>query len=120
LMPNVIKVEKSTEGPISVGTKFIETRLIRGNETEAEFEFIDYEENRSFTTKRETNGLEAIYEYDFQEIEEGTQVQFAATVNTKGIRLKLTRKFLVNMIKREDGYQLRYLKEELEGNKAEE
>jgi hypothetical protein len=119
IMPNVVNVEKKTAGPIGVGSKFVETRLIRGKEAKADIEFIEYTENRSYTTRSESNGLEVIYEYDFQEIEEGTQVQFAGTVNTKGIVMKLTKRFLVKMLKQEDGYQLRYLKEALEGRKEE-
>lgn len=117
IMPNVVKMEKITDGPLQPGTKFMETRMIRGREMQNEIELIEYQENRSYATKSEINGLGTIYRYDFQEIEEGTQVQFEAEVQTKGLWMKLTKKFIVDMIKKEDGFQLKYLKEEMEGKK---
>jgi len=114
LMPNVVKMEKITPGELSKGTKFLETRSVRGKEIRAEVEVLEYEENKLFTTRSNSNGLITEYHYKFYEIEEGTQVEFEAFVKTTGLRMKLTKRFIVNMMQQEDGYQLKYLKEMLE------
>ncbi len=121
LMPNVVKMEKTTPGELRKGTKFIETRLVRGKEIKAEVELLEYEENKLFTTKSNSSGLITEYHYKFSEIEEGTQAEFEAFIKTTGLRMKLTKRFIVNMMQREDGYQLKYLKEmfEDEENKTE-
>lgn len=119
VMPIVSKMEKLTEGDIGKGTKFKETRLVRGKEIFAEVEYIQYEENHSFTSRSNSNGLIVEYKYVFHEIEEGTQVELEAFIKTSGLRMKLTRPMIVKMIKREDGYQLENLKNMLESEKAE-
>lgn len=50
-------------------------------------------------------------------MDEGTQVDLEANIKTTGFKMKLLRKFLVNMVHREDGYQLTNLKNMLEGTK---
>jgi regulator of replication initiation timing len=120
LLPNVVKVEKITEGPVGEGTKFLETRNIRGKEATSEIEVIKFERNKAYSVKSESNGLVVIYHYVFHEIEEGTQVEFEAEIQTTGLFMKLTKPMLVKMIKQEDGDQLKYLKEEMEkANKKE-
>ena len=117
----VVKMEKITPGELRKGTKFIETRSIRGKEISADVELLEYEENRLFTTRSNSNGLITEYHYRFSEIEEGTQAELEAFIKTTGLRMKLTKRFIVKMMQQEDGYQLKYLKEMLEdeGNKTE-
>ncbi len=114
LMPNVVKMEKITPGELRKGTKFIETRSVRGKEIKADVELLEFEEDKLFTTRSNSNGLITEYHYKFYEIEEGTQAEFEAFVKTTGLRMKLTKRFIVKMMQREDGYQLQYLKEMLE------
>lgn len=116
-MSNVVGMEKITEGPIRVGSIFIETRNIRGKEAKAEREIVEFQQNRSFAISGISNGLTILYRYTFEEIVEGTQAQFFAEIHTQGWLMKLTRPFLVKMIKQEDGNHLRYLKEVLESEK---
>ena len=114
LMPNVVKMEKITSGELRKGTKFIETRSVRGKEIKADVELLEFEEDKLFTTRSNSNGLITEYHYKFYEIEEGTQAEFEAFVKTTGLRMKLTKRFIVKMMQQEDGYQLQYLKEMLE------
>ncbi|CAM3628691.1 SRPBCC family protein [Cytobacillus oceanisediminis] len=114
LMPYVVKVEKQTEGEIGRGTKFIETRMVRGKNIKADVEIIDFEKDKTYTTRSNANGLITEYKYAFHEIEEGTQVEMEANVKTSGLVAKLTKRFIVNIVKQEDGSQLQYLKEMLE------
>ncbi|GIN63142.1 hypothetical protein J27TS8_31350 [Robertmurraya siralis] len=117
IMPNVVKLEKLTEGPIKKGTKLLETRNVRGRETKAEIEIIEYEPNRVYTTESVAGGITITYKYLFEAIEEGTQAQFEADVKIKGLFSFFSRRALVKILKQEDGYLLRYLKEEVEGKK---
>ncbi|MBY0123391.1 SRPBCC family protein [Bacillus sp. S/N-304-OC-R1] len=119
MMPNVVKMEKLTEGPIGKGTKLKETRSVRGKTVNADIEFVEYKQDQTFITRSNSNGLITEYVYNFHEIEEGTQVEFDAFVKTSGLVMKLTKRFIVDMIKKEDGFQLEYLKEMLEGKKEE-
>jgi len=113
-MPFVKKTVKSTNEPIQKGSKFIETRMIRGKETKAELELTEFNPNHSYTVVNAANGLVTTYHYIFEEIEEGTQAEMQVTVNPKGLFSFLTKKALVNIIKKEDGHQLGYLKDVLE------
>lgn len=45
---DIINVEKLTEGSIAVGSKFIETRVIRGMNAEAKIEVVQYEPSKAF------------------------------------------------------------------------
>ncbi|MDQ0271809.1 SRPBCC family protein [Cytobacillus purgationiresistens] len=116
IMPIVAKREQETEGQIGKGTRFLETRSIRGKNITSTIEVLAFEQNRTFTTKSDSSGLIVEYKYDFHEIEEGTQVELEANLQTTGLRMKLTKPLLVKMIKREDGNQLTNLKDMLEGN----
>ncbi|KAB2333133.1 hypothetical protein F7731_16475 [Cytobacillus depressus] len=120
IMPNVVKMEKLTEGPIGKGTKFKETRSVRGKKVNAEIEMVGFKQDHSFTTRSNSNGLIVEYAYAFHEIEEGTQVELDAFVKTSGLIMKMTKRFIVNMIKKEDGFQLEYLKDMLEESKSED
>ncbi|MBU8769404.1 hypothetical protein [Cytobacillus oceanisediminis] len=46
----------------------------------ADIEIIDFEQDRTYTTRCNATGLITEYKYDFHEIEEGTQVQMEANV----------------------------------------
>ncbi|AGK56109.1 SRPBCC family protein [Bacillus sp. 1NLA3E] len=116
-MSNVLGMEKITEGPIRVGSIFIETRNIRGKEGKTEWEIIEFRQNKSYVISGVSNGLTILYRYTFEEIVEGTQAQFFAEMKTQGWFMKLTKPFLVKMIKQEDGDNLRHLKEVLESEK---
>lgn len=118
IMPNVVRLEKLSEGTIGKGTKLLETRSIRGREAKAEIEITEFEPYRYYTTKSVAGGITIIYKYFFSEIEEGTQVQFEANVGIKGLFSFFSRRALVKILKQEDGYLLQYLKEELEKKEA--
>ncbi|MBA4537420.1 SRPBCC family protein [Bacillus aquiflavi] len=111
---NVVKMEKTTDGPIGVGSKFIETRNIRGKEAKAHIEITEFVPYQSYTIESSANGLKLIYRYLFHEIEEGTQVEMEAHIKTTGIKMAITRPIIVKMIKNDDGYQLNYLKKSME------
>ena len=116
IMPNVVKIDKRGLERLNEGDKVVETRMIRGRETEAELEITAFEKNKLFAYKSETNGLQSVYRYIFESVEEGqTRASFEMDIKTSGIVMGLTKRFIVNMLKREDGNQMVYLKDMLEG-----
>lgn len=117
IMPLVVKREKINDEPLAVGSKLRETRRVRASDITSEIEVLAYETNKVFATRSNSNGLIAEYYYRFDEVDEGTQVDLEANIKTTGFKMKLLRKFLVNMVHREDGYQLTNLKNMLEGTK---
>ncbi|WP_400244156.1 SRPBCC family protein [Niallia sp. JL1B1071] len=114
-MNKVESIEKKTDEPIGVGTKYKEIRNVRGNKVYAEIEYLSYEKNVRFTRRSSSNGLTIDYAYRFSEIPEGTQVEFEGTVHVKGLKMRLMRNFLVKMVKSEDSDHVQNAKEVLEG-----
>ncbi|WP_108672439.1 SRPBCC family protein [Peribacillus acanthi] len=114
IMPNVKQTEKITEGPLAEGTKFKETRVIRGREAAAIIEFIKLIPNKAFSVKSVTQGIEVIYHYRFNEVAEGTKVDFECEVNASGIMMKLIKPLFIKILKKEDGDHLKNLKKVVE------
>ncbi|MBD1380509.1 DUF3284 domain-containing protein [Metabacillus arenae] len=114
IMENVIKTEKLTEGPIQVGTKFKETREIRGRKAEAVIECTKFIQNEVYSVKSEAKGLEVTYHYRFKEVDQGTQVDFDCQIKTSGIIMKLTKPLFTKILKKEDGEHLQKMKSMIE------
>ncbi|CAG9620050.1 SRPBCC family protein [Sutcliffiella rhizosphaerae] len=115
IMGNVVEIEKLTEGPLQVGSKFKETREIRGRKAASIIEFIKYEPNEHYSVKSEVNGLTVVYHYDFKPtLEGGTTVNFQGDIHTSGIIMKLTKPIIRKILKKEDGDHLQQLKRVLE------
>ncbi|HWO77065.1 MAG TPA: SRPBCC family protein [Bacillus sp. (in: firmicutes)] len=111
---NVEKVEKITDGPIQIGTKYKETKQIRSYKAEAILEVADYVTNKQYKVKSEPNGLIVWNEYTFTPTEQGTKIEFKMKIQTKGIRNLLTRPIIVNILKKENETHLSNIKKFLE------
>ena len=115
--PKVVASVKSTvmltDGPIHVGTRYRETRLMRGKEEHAELEVVAYEPNQKYAVKNLTEGIETVYRYEFQPEANGTRVELVCEVRASGAR-KLMIPLVVAVLKKEDGDHLQRLKNVLE------
>lgn len=111
---DIIKVEKLTEGPIAVGSKFIETRVIRGRNAEAKIEVVQYEPSTVFSAQSDANGLKVTYHYQLSEGNLGTNVKFHCEVKTSGIIMTITKPLIIKILKKEDGDHLKYIRRALE------
>ena len=115
--PKVVQSVKSmvklTEGPVRVGTRYRETRLIRGKEEHAELEVVAYEPNQNYAVKNLTEGIETVYQYSFQTEANGTRVDLVCEVKAGGVK-KLMLPMVVSVLKKEDGDHLQRLKTVLE------
>lgn len=111
VMPNVVKIEKLTEGPVGVGTQFKETREIRGKEASAVIEIVDFQPNDRYSVKSELEGLETIYHYTFNEQGEETKVHFDCEIKASTFKMKLVKPLFKIIMKKEDGDHLKHLKD---------
>ncbi|QFT91004.1 Polyketide cyclase / dehydrase and lipid transport [Bacillus sp. THAF10] len=116
VMENVVAIEKLTEGPIQVGSQFKETREIRGRKASYVMEFTEFESNKRYSVKSESNGLTVVYHYDFKPtVEGGTKINFHGDIHTSGFMMKLTKPIIRRILKKEDADHLPQLKRLLEG-----
>ena len=116
--PRVVRSVKSmvklTEGPVRVGTRYRETRLMNGKETHAELEVVAYEPNQKYAMRNVTDGIETVYRYTFQPEAGGTRMDLVCEVKAGGLK-KLMLPLVVFILKKEDGDHLQRLKKALEG-----
>ena len=115
--PKVVQSVKSmvklTEGPVLVGTRYRETRMMDGKEQHAELEVVAYEPNQKYAMKNVTEGIETVYRYTFHPEADGTRVDLVCEVKAGGLK-KLMLPMVVSILKKEDGDHLQRLKKALE------
>jgi hypothetical protein len=70
----VIKIEKLTEGPVGVGTRFKQTRHLLNMDATETLEFIEFIPFKSYTVKAEFCGEEYIVWINFEQRSDGTTV----------------------------------------------
>ena len=115
--PKVVQSVKSmvklTEGPVRVGTRYRETRLMNGREQQAELEVVAYEPNQKYAMKNVTEGIETVYQYTFHPEANGTRVDLMCEVKAGGLK-KFMLPMVASILKKEDGDHLQRLKKALE------
>lgn len=115
--PKVVASVKSsvklTDGPIRLGTRFRETRLMMGKEEHADLEVVAYEPNQRYAVKNLTEGIETVYQYAFHPEANGTRVHLVCDVKASGLK-KLMTPMVAAVLKKEDGDHLQRLKKVLE------
>jgi uncharacterized protein YndB with AHSA1/START domain len=112
--PSVKSMVKLTEGPLRVGTRYRETRLMNGKEQSAELEVVEYEPDQKYAMRNVTEGIETVYRYRFHPEADGTRVDLVCEVKAGGLKT-LVLPMVVSILKKEDGEHLQRLKKELEG-----
>ena len=113
VVPSVVRVEKLTEGPVGVGTRYRETRLMTKKEAQAELEVSGYESPGHFAMHNVTNGIETTYDYRLSAERDGTRVNLAAEVRAGGLKKAMV-PVVVSILKKEDGDHLQRLKDAME------
>ena len=115
--PKVVQSVKSmvklTGGPVRVGTRYRETRLMNGKEAHAELEVVEYEPDQKYAMRNVTEGIETVYRYTFHPEADGTGVDLVCEVKAGGLK-KLMLPMVVSLLKKEDGDHLQRLKKVLE------
>ena len=113
VVPSVKGMLKLTEGPVRVGTRYRETRIMNGREAHAELEIVDFEPNQKYSMKNVTDGIETIYRYRFNSEKDGTRVELVCELSARGIK-KLMLPLVASILKKEDGDHLQRLKKVME------
>ena len=113
IVQSVISMVKLTEGPVRVGTRYRETRLMSGKEHQSELEIVEFEPMRKYAMQNVTDGIETIYRYNLQLERDGTRINLDCEVKARGIK-KLMLPMVVSILKKEDGDHLHRLKKVLE------
>ena len=110
---SVKSMVKLTDGPLRVGTRFRETRLMGGKEQQAELEIVEFEPTQRYSMQNLTEGIETVYRYNFQPERDGTRIDLVCEVKAKGIK-KLMLPLVASILKKEDGDHLQRVKKILE------
>ena len=111
--PAIKSMVKLTDGPLRVGTKYLETRLMNGKEHQTELEVIEYQPHQTYSVKNFTEGIEVIYQYTFHPENNGTQVELVCTLKASGLK-KLMLPIVSAVLQKEDGDHLKGLKKAVE------
>ena len=115
--PKVVQSVKSmvklSEGPVRIGTRYRETRLMNGKEQHAKLEVAAYEPNQKYAMKNVTDGIETVYRYRFNAEKDGTRVALDCELGARGI-MKLMLPLVESILKKEDGDHLQMLKKVME------
>ncbi|KAA3648295.1 MAG: hypothetical protein DWQ07_04700 [Chloroflexi bacterium] len=113
IIDEIIACEKLTEGPIGLNTRFLETRLVNGNEAQAELEIMAYEPPHKVTVGGEMDGVESLYHYTLTQDSDSTLLHWEADIRAQGLR-RLVLPILVGFLKTEDAKHLEKVKQALE------
>jgi carbon monoxide dehydrogenase subunit G len=113
VVPSVKAMVKMTEGPTRVGTRYRETRVMRGKEQHAELEVVAYDRATRYAVKNVTEGIETVYQYVIGPEADGTRVRLVCQVKAGGAK-KVMLPLVVAVLKKEDGDHLQRVKKVLE------
>jgi carbon monoxide dehydrogenase subunit G len=115
LMDNIKESKKLTDGPIGIGTKFRETRIVNGKEASADLLVSAYEPNSHVGISTEAEGIKVGYHYHLAPEGQGTRVKWICELDASGLR-KMMLPMVAGIMKKEDGDHLQKLKAHLETN----
>lgn len=112
-LDNITASEKLTDGPITVGTSFRETRLMKGREATAELTVTAHQPDSHVAISSEAEGISVTYDYRIAAEGDGTRVVWTCQLEAGGLRKALL-PVVAAIMKKEDGDHLRQLKAYLE------
>lgn len=83
------KIEMLTDGPVGIGTRFRETRIMFKKEATEEMEFTAFDSPSLFTLEAESCGCRYVSDHRFIEKDGGTLIQFEMTSHANSFLAKL-------------------------------
>jgi carbon monoxide dehydrogenase subunit G len=110
---NIKETKKLTAGPIAVGSRFLETRVMNGKDAQAELLVSAYEPPKHFGVSTEAEGIKVEYHYFFTAEGDGTNVRWVCELEASGLR-KMMLPMVAGIMKKEDGHHLQKIKAVLE------
>lgn len=112
-LDNITECIKLTDGPIAVGTRFRETRVMGGKEASTELLVTDHEPYTHVGVSSEAEGIKVVYHYRLAPAGGGTRLTWTCEVDAGGLR-RMMLPLLAGIMKKEDGEHLQRLKAHLE------
>jgi uncharacterized protein YndB with AHSA1/START domain len=109
---NLIKIDKITEGPLRLGSRFQEVRHLGGRESEIQGEITAFEPNTRFETKTMTKPQVTV-SYFLEPEEGGTRVKHRFVMVTSGL-MRLLEPMIAKSIREENDSDFQNLKRILE------
>ena len=91
----ITKMEMLTEGPVGVGTRFRETRVMFGREATEEMEIVEFNRPQGYRLFAESHGSRYDSGLSFEQIEGGTRV----TMHFEGTPVTFMAKIMSFMMK---------------------
>ncbi|MEO1529713.1 MAG: SRPBCC family protein [Planctomycetota bacterium] len=117
VIPAINRIEMLTDGPVGVGTRFIETRTLFGREASETMEVVEYEPPSHYVLKAESNGCRYLTEIRFEPHGDVTKMSFNFTAEpltifakVMGVIMKPLMKKMIQLCAKD----LRALKEHVE------
>ena len=74
-VPGIVRVEKLTPGPVGLGTRFKETRMMFGKESTEEMTFAAFDPPRSYRMDADSCGARFESTFRFVPVDGGTEIQ---------------------------------------------
>jgi uncharacterized protein YndB with AHSA1/START domain len=111
--PELLKLEKTSEGPIGVGTTFREVMQFLGRRIENTGEITKYEPNNMIAMKSTSGPLAFELTGTYQPVEDGTELTFEVEAEVGGF-FRLAEPLVARMGKRQMETQLANIKDLLE------
>jgi carbon monoxide dehydrogenase subunit G len=112
-LDNITDSRKLTDGPITVGTKFRETRVVNGKEASADLLVSAYEPHTHVGISTEAEGIKVEYHYRLSPEGDGTRLKWTCELEASGLR-RMMLPMVAGIMKKEDGGHLQKLKTYLE------
>jgi carbon monoxide dehydrogenase subunit G len=86
---SIVHIEKLTDGPVGVGTRFRETRLMLGKEDTEEMVFTAFNPGKSFTIECDSCGTHHAVHHDLAAVDGGTQITVTFEMKPMSIMAKI-------------------------------
>lgn len=117
IITGIQRIERLTEGPVGVGTRFTETRIVLEKEQTEVFEFIEFKPDENYTVRAEFFGMEYISSITFCAQENGTQIELRLDTRPLSLKAKLAipfNKLMAHAMEKMLSHDLEDLKSALE------
>jgi len=82
---NIQKIEMLTVGEVRLGSRWLETREVLGQQDSAEMEVTAFERNRTYTVSHEKAGARIDVVFTFEPVQDGTKVQIEFALQSHGL-----------------------------------
>ena len=107
-------MEKLTPGSLGIGTRYRGTRVLHGQELQAELEVTKYNPPNEYSVTSEMEGIKGTYQYTLRTEGEGTRIDLVVDIWAGGLK-KIMVPFVSEIMLIEDTDHLKVLKSTMQG-----